>query len=118
MKRIFALLAIGWLAFTGHAIASPPNIIFILADDLGYGDIGSFGQKITRTPVLDRLALEGMKFTQHYAGCPVCAPSRCVLITGKHPGHGFVRDNRQVGLWYLFQGQIPIPAAEPSVAAA
>jgi len=59
-----------------------------------------------------------MKFTQHYAGSPVCAPSRCVWLTGKHPGHAFVRDNDEVGAWYSFQGQIPIPATEPSLAAA
>src|SRR4051812_39307837 len=73
-----------------------PNIVFIMADDLGYGDLGCYGQKITRTPNVDRLATEGMRFTQHYAGAPVCAPSRCVLMTGKHSGHGFIRDNREV----------------------
>ena len=98
--------------------ARKPNIVFILADDLGYGDIGPFGQKIIRTPTLDKLAAAGMKFTQHYAGSPVCAPSRCVLITGKHPGHEFVRDNHEIGTWYSFQGQIPLPATEPSIAAA
>ncbi len=60
-----------------------PNIIFILADDLGYGDLGSYGQKKIRTPALDRLSAEGMRFTQFYSGSPVCAPSRCVLMTGK-----------------------------------
>jgi arylsulfatase A len=97
--------------------ARKPNVIFILADDLGYGDIGAFGQKIIHTPTLDQLAGEGMKLTQHYAGSPVCAPSRCVLMTGKHPGHAFVRDNREIGTWYSFQGQIPIPADEPCIAA-
>ncbi len=95
-----------------------PNIIFILADDLGYGDLGSFGQAIIKTPTLDRLAAQGMRFTQHYSGSPVCAPARCVLMTGKHPGHAFVRDNHEIGTWYSFEGQIPIPAAEPCVAAA
>ena len=99
------------------APARKPNIIFILADDLGYGDIGPFGQKIIHTPTLDQLASGGMKLTQHYAGSPVCAPSRCVLMTGKTPGHAFVRDNREVGAWYSFQGQIPIPADEPCIAA-
>ena len=55
-----------------------------------------------------------MKFTQHYAGSPVCAPARCVLITGKHPGHAFVRDNQEIGGWYSVPGQIPIPATETS----
>src|SRR4051812_4700046 len=71
--------------------ARKPNIIFFIADDLGYGDVGCFGQKKIHTPNIDRLATEGMKFTQHYAGCPVCAPSRCVLMTGKHTGHSFIR---------------------------
>lgn len=97
--------------------ARKPNIIFILADDLGYGETGPFGQKIIRTPTLDNLAAGGMKFTQHYSGSPVCAPARCVLITGKHPGHAFVRDNVEVGGWYSGLGQLPIPADEPSLAA-
>jgi arylsulfatase A-like enzyme len=72
-----------------------PNIIFILADDLGYGDIGVYGQKMIKTPNLDRMAKEGMVFTQHYAGSTVCAPSRSVLITGKHTGHTTIRGNAQ-----------------------
>jgi arylsulfatase A-like enzyme len=71
----------------------PPNIIYILADDLGYGDLGCYGQKTLRTPNLDRLAAEGMRFTRHYAGSTVCAPSRCVLLTGMHTGHCRVRGN-------------------------
>ncbi len=70
-----------------------PNIIFILADDLGYGDLGSYGQKIIKTPRLDRMAAEGIRFTQHYAGSTVCAPSRAVLMTGKHMGNVSVRGN-------------------------
>lgn len=83
-----------------------PNIVFILADDLGPGDLGCYGQKHIRTPSVDRLAAEGMRFTQHYCGNAVCAPSRCVLMTGKHPGHAFVRDNREVQP----EGQVPLPA--------
>src|SRR4030095_15763499 len=77
------------------AFAQPakPNIIFILADDLGYGELGSYGQKLIQTPNLDRLAAEGMRFTQFYAGCTVCAPSRSVLMTGQHMGHTTVRGN-------------------------
>jgi arylsulfatase A-like enzyme len=76
--------------------ASPkPNLIFILADDLGYGDLGCYGQKIIETPRLDRMAAEGMRFTDFYAGSTVCAPSRCVLMTGKHLGHCTVRGNGQ-----------------------
>ena len=70
-----------------------PNIIFILVDDAGYGDLGCYGQKMFITPNLDHLAAEGMKFTRHYAGCTVCAPSRCVLMTGLHTGHCRVRGN-------------------------
>jgi arylsulfatase A len=92
-----------------------PNIVFIMADDLGYGDLGCYGQKITETPNLDRLASEGMRFTQHYAGDPVCAPSRCVLMTGKHPGHAFIRNNSEVGAWESLQGQMPIPLAEVTI---
>lgn len=70
-----------------------PNIIFIMADDLGYGHLGCYGQKKIRTPNLDRLAAEGMRFTQCYAGAPVCAPSRSCLMTGTHGGHTAVRGN-------------------------
>ncbi len=70
-----------------------PNVIYILADDLGYGELGCFGQEIIETPNIDKLAKSGMRFTQHYSGAPVCAPSRCVLLTGKHSGHAQVRGN-------------------------
>ena len=70
-----------------------PNIIFILADDLGYGDLGCYGQKTIKTPNIDKLAAEGMRFTQCYAGSTVCAPSRCCLMTGLHTGHARVRGN-------------------------
>jgi arylsulfatase A len=72
---------------------SVPNIVLILADDLGYGDLGCYGQKIVPTPNLDRMASEGMRFTQAYAGNNCCAPSRCALLTGLHSGHATVRDN-------------------------
>jgi len=75
------------------AAASKPNIIYILADDLGYGDLGCYGQKTLKTPNLDRMAREGMRFTRHYAGSTVCAPSRCVLMTGLHTGHARIRGN-------------------------
>jgi len=73
--------------------AEKPNIIFILADDLGYGDLGCYGQQLIQTRHLDRMAAEGMRFTQFYAGAPVCAPSRAVLMTGRHIGHVSVRGN-------------------------
>jgi arylsulfatase A-like enzyme len=78
--------------------AGRPNILLILADDLGYGDLGCYGQKRIRTPNLDRLAAEGMRFTQCYAGSPVCAPSRAALLTGQHTGHTRIRGNAEVPL--------------------
>ena len=75
-----------------------PNIIFIMADDLGYGDLGCYGQKEIKTPRIDRLASEGMRFTDFYAGSTVCAPSRCVLMTGYHTGHALVRGNARLPL--------------------
>ncbi|MFP6738125.1 MAG: sulfatase-like hydrolase/transferase, partial [Planctomycetota bacterium] len=89
-----------------------PNIVFILADDLGYAELGSYGQKKIRTPHLDRLAKQGMSFTRNYCGNAVCAPSRCVLITGKHPGHAFIRNNGEVKP----EGQRPIPDSEQTIA--
>lgn len=90
----------------------PPNIIFLIADDLGYGDIGAFGQTKIKTPSLDKLASEGMKLTRHYSGNPVCATSRCVLMTGKHPGHAQIRDNRETKP----EGQYPIVAGTKTIA--
>ena len=75
----------------------PPNIIYIYADDLGYNEVGSYGQTKIRTPNLDRLAAEGIRFTQHYSGSAVCAPSRSVLLTGKHTGHAYIRNNKELG---------------------
>ena len=72
-----------------------PNIVFILCDDMGYGDLACYGQKYIQTPNLDRMAAEGMLFTQAYAGSPVSAPSRASLMTGQHSGHGHVRGNKE-----------------------
>jgi arylsulfatase A len=85
-----------------------PNIVFILADDLGYGELGCYGQTKIRTPRLDRLAAEGARFTQFYAGSAVCAPSRCALMTGKHTGRAHVRSNKE----RKPEGQEPLPDAE------
>ena len=82
----------------------PPNIIFILADDLGYGDLSSFGQTNFSTPNIDRLAAQGMRFTQHYSGATVCAPSRSALMTGMHTGHTPIRGNKEVKP----EGQYPL----------
>ena len=88
-----------------------PNIIYIYADDLGYGEIGPYGQQKIRTPNLDRMAGEGMKFTQHYTSTPVCAPARCMLMTGRHGGHSYIRGNYEMGGFpdSLEGGQMPLP---------
>lgn len=85
--------------------AAPPNIIYILADDLGYGDLGSYGQDKFATPHLDQLARDGIRFTRHYSGSTVCAPSRSVLMTGQHTGHTPIRGNQEVKP----EGQWPLP---------
>lgn len=113
--KFVRLLAAGGLAVLG-LLAKPtaqavPNIVFILADDLGYGDLSCYGQQRFKTPNIDRLAAEGMKFTAHYSGNNVCAPARCVLLSGKHPGHAYIRDNRG-GLGTDGEGQEPVPAGE------
>lgn len=99
MKYLYAFICIIFLTGfnpeenTKTKPKQKPNIIYILADDLGYGDLGCYGQEIIETPNIDALAANGMKFTQHYAGAPVCAPSRCVLLTGKHMGNAYIRGN-------------------------
>ncbi len=114
MSRLFDLRALGGkllvliavvLAPAGRAWCQtqsaptrPPNIIFILADDLGYGDLGCYGQKQIQTPNLDRMAAEGVRFTDFYAGSTVCAPSRAVLMTGLHTGHCYIRGNGKTNL--------------------
>lgn len=107
MKRIIplSLLSIS-AACTTQADQQRPNIIFILADDLGYGDIGPYGQKLIDTPNLDILAQKGTVFTDCYAGCTVSAPSRASLMTGLHTGHTFIRGNLEV----YPEGQAPMPA--------
>ena len=108
--RVCASRVFAWMVFLSGAwlllgvcaaqpvVARPPNVVLIMADDLGYGDLGCYGQKRIRTPHLDRMAAEGMKFTQFYAGSTVCAPSRCVLMTGLHTGHCFIRGNGKINL--------------------
>ncbi len=104
--------------------ARKPNIVLIVADDLGYGELGCYGQKKIKTPSLDRLATEGMRFTQFYSGSPVCAPARCMLMTGKHSGHAFIRsngdptgmDDLRAQYGWEFPGQYPLPAEEITLA--
>ncbi len=132
MKSYESLLACAALAAfglfgvlpVGAVGADRPNVVYILADDLGYAELGCYGQKKIRTPNIDRLAAHGMRFTQHYCGNAVCAPSRCVLMTGKHPGHAFIRNNRRAQLpdelvekhGLVFAGQEPIPDTETTIA--
>jgi arylsulfatase A len=114
MKHSLILLVLIALS-TQFAMASEPakpNIVFILADDIGYREMGCFGQEKIKTPNIDRLAREGIRLTQHYCGNAVCAPSRCVLLTGKDPGRAFVRDNRSTKP----EGQWPIPDSEITLA--
>jgi arylsulfatase A len=105
-------------ATTRPAAEAAPNIVYILADDLGYGEVGAYGQTRIRTPHLDRLAGEGMIFSQHYSGSPVCAPSRCVLLTGLHTGHAVVRNNWENGGWEQGapEGQFPLPEEAITIA--
>ena len=103
-----------------------PNVILIVADDLGYGELGCYGQKWIKTPRIDQLAEQGVRLTNFYAGSPVCAPSRCVMMTGRSPSHAYIRDNgpakelaglkEQYG--WEFPGQRPIPAEEVTIAEA
>ena len=104
MKKLLLLAALGALQM--NWAAEKPNIIYILADDLGYGDLSCYGQTKFETPNIDSLAEQGMKFTSHYSGSTVCAPSRCSLLTGMHTGHSVVRGNASV--WP--EGQAPMPA--------
>lgn len=91
MKAAFASLVL--FALSAPLCAAPPNMIWIMADDLGYADLGCYGQQVITTPNLDRMAKEGMRFTHFYSGATVCAPSRCVLMTGLHHGHARIRGN-------------------------
>src|SRR5690606_8891463 len=106
----FLLAAVLFFSFTKKDVSlepprTKPNVIFILADDLGYGDLGFLGQQYIETPNIDRLARDGMFFAQHYSGSPVCAPSRSALLTGLHTGHTRIRGNSEVQP----EGQLPMP---------
>ncbi|NJB35086.1 arylsulfatase [Croceivirga sp. JEA036] len=95
-----------------QGIENKPNIIYILADDLGYGDLSITGQKKFETPNIDKLAQDGMLFTQHYSGSTVCAPSRSALMTGLHTGHTFIRGNKEIRP----EGQYPLDSSVVTVA--
>ena len=109
-KRILLTLSPGaiLLASVTQAATPPsqkPNIIYIIADDLGYGDLSCYGQKLFNTPNIDKLAAKGIRFTQHYAGTAVSAPSRSSLLTGMHTGHTPIRGNKKIEP----EGQQPLP---------
>jgi len=128
MKHAGFFYLISFLVCIGRISASEkPNIIYILADDLGYGELGCYGQEKIETPHLDRLARQGIRFTQHYSGSAVCAPARCVLLTGKHSGHAHIRGNdewKERGDTWNFakavedpnlEGQRPLPAGTQTI---
>jgi uncharacterized sulfatase len=109
-----SLLVLATLTFpiassAGQADQRLPNVVLILADDLGYGDLGCYGQRVIETPRLDRIAAEGLRFTQFYAGSTVCAPSRCVLMTGLHTGHARVRGNGPAEIASLRTEDLAVP---------
>ncbi len=107
-RRSFLAGAAGLpLAAQDRARRRPPNIVFIMADDLGYSDLGCYGQQHIRTPNIDRIAAEGIRFSDAYSGCTVCAPCRSVLMTGQHMGHTTVRSN---------PGGVPILASDRTIA--
>ncbi|MEZ5045069.1 MAG: arylsulfatase [Saprospiraceae bacterium] len=110
-----ALLSLGCKEEPKSTTPPLPNIIYILADDLGYGELGVYGQTLIETPNLDALAQSGMRFTQHYSGAPVCAPARCILLTGQHSGHAYVRGNdewRERGEVWDFKAMFDNPFLE------
>lgn len=125
MKQIHIYSTLSLPLLTGAACTvqseSKPNIIYILADDLGYGELGCYGQQQIETPHIDELAADGMRFMQHYSGTAVSAPSRCILLTGLHSGHSCIRENDELpergNVWSheamladsSLEGQRPLP---------
>ncbi len=124
MKKLFTVLVVFIVAVNCNEEVEQkkqPNIIYFLADDLGFGEVGIYGQQKIQTPHMDALANSGMLFTQHYSGAPVCAPARYMFLTGKHSGHSYIRGNDEWSdrgsVWdYVaasndpnLEGQRPIP---------
>lgn len=117
MHRSIRIFLIGAACASFCAAApSKPNIVFMLADDLGYGELGCYGQEKIKTPHVDQLAKQGMKFTRHYSGAPVCAPARCVLMTGTNLSRAEIRGNRDSGNGRKFPGQWPLTADAVTIA--
>ena len=134
MRQLYLIICISFLIYSGctsdkkdETANQKPNIIYILADDLGYGELGCYGQELIETPNIDKLAESGMRFTQHYAGAPVCAPSRCALLSGMHTGHAYIRGNDEWAergdVWNYamavedpnLEGQRPMPDSIPTI---
>ena len=115
LRFVVCLVTLVALAFGSRLTAAekPPNVVLIVADDLGCFELGCYGQTKIKTPNIDKLAEDGMKFTRFYSGCPVCAPARCTLMTGKHTGHATVRNNVQFKKGE--EGQFPIRAEDTTV---
>ncbi len=109
---ILMISALSFYCCESKQIIDQPNIIYILTDDLGYGDLGCYGQERILTPNIDQMAREGIRFTDHYSGSTVCAPSRSTLMTGQHTGHTYVRGNYRLEP----MGQIPLPDDTKTVA--
>ena len=118
-QKLVALCSLALLQTTvsaSEAKSPGANIVFILADDLGWGELGCYGQKKIKTPNIDRLASEGVRFLRHYTGAPVCAPARCVLMTGRHLGNAEIRNNGDSGNGKPFPGQWPITVQAVTIA--
>ena len=113
-RFLVAAATFAFVVSSASAAERPPNIVLIVADDLGCFELGCYGQKKIKTPSIDKLAAGGMRFTHFYAGNAVCAPSRCALMTGKHMGHATVRNNVQFKKGE--EGQFPIRADDVTVA--
>ena len=112
-RTLSSMLLIAGLVVTAAGRERPPNIIFFLADELGYKELGCYGQEKIKTPHIDALAAGGMKLTQFYSGQTVCAPTRCAFLTGRHMGHAIIRNNRGTG---VDRGQMPLPEGVTTVA--
>ena len=104
MRHLFSILLVTILISScnnSEETNTKPNIIYFLADDLGYGEVGIYGQQKIQTPNMDALAKNGMLFTQHYSGAPVCAPARYMFLTGKHSGHAYIRGNDECSFFAI-----------------
>lgn len=121
LKNNLSFILLSLLSSLGFGAPEKPNIVFILADDLGYGELGCYGQEKIKTPNIDQLAAEGMKFNYHYSGAPVCGPARCVLLTGKNLAHAEVRNNGEIkikpkGKEKFYGGQTPLSPEAVTIA--